>query len=284
MLNLEDLYIFDCEVYAFDNVWVFKNALTSEYTLIHNDNESVMAFIQNRPLLVGYNNKHYDRFILQACLMDMTPPEVKRISDMIIVDEIPGWNIPVLQTDGGFGFRVRQFDLMDDTQAGTSLKAIEGHLGMDIRETTVPFDIDRPLTKAELDEVFFYCKHDVDTTHILYQLREVYIANKLTLAKEKGIELDKALYMTNAKLTAAYLDATLKKHNDEREYVFPSNILWEYIPQEVRDFFDRIHDKSIPDNVLFNSKLDIMVGDCPTKLGFGGIHGAIPKYQEEGDL
>jgi hypothetical protein len=88
--------------------------------------------------------------------------------------------------------------------------------------------------------------------------------------------------MTNAKLTAAYLDARREvEFNDEREYKYPENLRREYIPQEVFDFFDRLYDKSIPDDELFKSKLNITVGECPVTLGFGGIHGAIPFHREE---
>ena len=275
---LDNLYVFDCEVFAYDWVFVFTNVHTGEHTVMHNDNEAVMAFMQEKPLIAGYNNKDYDQFILKAVLVGMTPEEIKRVNDLLIEHELTGWNIPELRDCGVY---LDQFDLMDDTQQGTGLKDIEGHLGMNIQETTVDFTIDRPLTEAELQEVIDYCKHDVDATHVLLQLRQTYINNKLTLGREKGLEPAKALYMTNAKLTAAYLDASMKEHDDEREYVFPDDILWEYIPDEVRAFFDRIHDMSIPSAVLFKQMLDIMVGDCKTRLAWGGIHGAIPHYREE---
>lgn len=277
VILLDNLFIFDCEVFAYDWVFVFKDRATRERTIVHNDNEAVMEFMRNSPLLVGFNNKNYDQFILKAVLVGMSPEEIKRVNDLIIVEGIPGWQIPELRDSVYFD----QFDLMDDTQQGTGLKDIEGHLGMNIQETTVDFEIDRPLTDEELDEVIYYCKHDVDATEVLLDLREVYVANKLTLGREKGLSPAKALYMTNAKLTAAYLDATMREHDDEREYVFPDNILWEYIPAEVREFFGRIHDSSIPSPVLFKQYLDIMVGDCNTRLAWGGIHGAIPNYREE---
>ena len=34
---------------------------------------------------------------------------------------------------------------------------------MSVKESSVPFDIDRPLTPEEKAETEFYCKHDVDT-------------------------------------------------------------------------------------------------------------------------
>jgi hypothetical protein len=34
-------FIFDCEVFAFDWLFVFKDLDSGEYTVIHNDNEAV---------------------------------------------------------------------------------------------------------------------------------------------------------------------------------------------------------------------------------------------------
>ena len=275
---MDNLFIFDCEVFAFDWLFVFKHKATGEYTVIHNDNEAVKQFMEQEPLLAGFNNKHYDQFILKAVLADYTPEEVKVVNDFIIVQGHEGWEYPDLRESRIY---FDQYDLMDDCQMGLSLKAIEAHLGMDIRETTVSFNLDRPLTPEELEEVIFYCKHDVDATDKLDDLRQGYLSSKLTLGKEKGIYPAKALYMTNAKLTAAYLDAEPKPHYDEREYQYPATLLRQYIPQEVFAFFDRLKDMTIPNEVVFKEKLEIMVGDCPCTIAYGGIHGAIPCYQEE---
>lgn len=274
----DNLFIFDCEVFAFDWLFVFKNKVTKEKTRIWNDNEAVKQFMAQEPLLVGFNNKHYDQFILRAVLSDYTPEEVKQVNDFIIVQGHEGWEHPGLR-DSGIYFD--QYDLMDDCQMGLSLKAIEAHLGMDIRETTVSFNIDRPLTEEEKAEVEFYCDHDVDATDELDDLRQGYLGNKLALGREKNIYPAKALYMTNAKLTAEFLDAEPKPHYDEREYVYPSKLLRQYIPQEVFGFFDRLKDMSIPNEVVFKEKLEITVGDCPCTIAYGGIHGAIPCYKEE---
>lgn len=274
-------FIFDCEVFAHDWLFVFKEKSTGEYTMIWNDNEAVEQFMQQEPLLAGFNNKHYDQFILKAVLCGFSPEEIKEVNDFIIVGGHEGWEYAPLRECRVF---FDQYDLMDDCQMGLSLKAIEAHLGMDIRETTVSFEIDRPLTEDEKREVEFYCRHDVDATDKLDDLRQGYLSSKLTLGKEKGIYPAKALYMTNAKLTAAYLDAEQKPHYDEREYQYPPKLLREYIPQEVFDFFERLKDKRIPDEVVFKEKLDLMVGDCPCTVAYGGIHGAIPCYREEGEI
>ncbi len=270
-------YIFDCEVFAYDWLFVFKEIKSGEYTIIHNDNEAIKEFMSHDPLLAGFNNKHYDQFILKAILADATPEQVKEVNDFIIAQGEIGWQHPIIQEHKSY---FDQFDLFDDCQVGLSLKAIEAHLGMDIRESEVDFNIDRPLTAEELEETIFYCKHDVDATEKLYKLRKGYLENKLTLGRAKGIPDKKALYMTNAKLTAAYLDAQPKEHNDERKYVYPDNLLREYIPDEVFEFFNRLYDPNLSDEEVFSSKLNFNIGYCQVTLGYGGIHGAIPCYRE----
>lgn len=275
-----DIFIFDCEVFAHDWLFVFKEIATGEYTVIHNDNDAVVAFMERNPFLGGFNNKHYDNFILKGVMCGLTPEQIKEINDLIIVEEVNGWDIPVLRE-----YRVYfdSFDLMDDCQVGLSLKAIEAHLGIPIEETKVDFNITHRLSEKELQETIYYCKYDVDATEKLYHLRQAYLKNKVTLGKARNLTDRQAMYMTNAKLTSVYLKAQKpeKPWNDERNYQYPEKLLRQYIPQGVFDFFDRMKDDRIPNDELFSSKLEIMVGVCPCTIAYGGIHGAIPTYVEE---
>ena len=272
------MYIFDCEVFRYDWLFIFKEVETGEYTIIHNDSEAISAFMDDgSKLIAGFNNKGYDNYILKAIMCGADNETVKEINDFIIQGH-EGWNHPFIQNNRCY---FDSFDLMDDTQQGLSLKAIEAHLGIDIEESSVDFALDRSLTEEELEMTIHYCKHDVDCTEILFRLRENYLSNKLMLARIKGIDDTRALYMTNAKLTAAYLDANkTEEFTDERQYTYPDNLLRQYIPQEVFAFFDNLHNSSIPDEELFVSKYDFKIGDCECTIGFGGIHGAIPTYRE----
>lgn len=270
---------YDCEVFAHEWLVTFKDKETGRYTRIWNDNDALCECISDDCIYIGFNSKHYDQFIIKAIVAGFTPEEVKRVNDYIIQGG-QGWECPLLED---VYLRFNNVDIRDDMQVGLSLKAIEGHLGLPIQESNVSFDIDRPLTEAERRETEFYCDHDVDTTEMIVDLRKDYLKNKINLGKLAGISDVKAMSMTNAKLTAAVLKATPKKHDDERDYVYPNNLRREFIPQEVFDFFDRMKDKSIPDDELFKGKLEITIGECPVTLGFGGIHGAIPNLIWEGN-
>ena len=265
---------YDCEVFSHDWIVVFKDKETGIFTVVHNDNEVLRSCISEDAIYIGFNSKHYDQYIIKGICADFSPQELKQLNDYIIAGN-QGWQYPLLN---GFYFSFNNVDIRDDTQQGLSLKAIEGHMGISIQETEVDFNLDRPLTQEELDQTIFYCKHDVDATEKLTEIRKDYLKNKINLGRMAGLTDTKAMAMTNGKLTAAMLKATAQKHDDERQYVYPDNLRREYIPQEVFDFFDRMYDPNISDAEYFKSKLEISVGECPVTIGFGGIHGAIPNY------
>ena len=265
---------YDCEVFSHDWIVVFKDKETGIFTVVHNDNEALRSCISEDAVYIGFNSKHYDQYIIKGICADFSPQELKQLNDYIINGN-QGWQYPLLN---GFYFSFNNVDIRDDTQQGLSLKAIEGHMGISIQETEVDFNLDRPLTQEELEQTIFYCKHDVDATEKLTDIRKDYLKNKINLGRMAGLTDTKAMAMTNGKLTAAMLKATAQKHDDERQYVYPDNLRREYIPQEVFDFFDRMYDPNISDAEYFKSKLEISVGECPVTIGFGGIHGAIPNY------
>ena len=270
------LYAFDIETFAHDWMIVFKDIAEDKFTVFHNDNYGVKQFATEDKVFVGFNSKHYDAHILKAVICGADNRLVKEINDFIIAGNL-GWDHWFLKENRAW-FNV--FDIRDDMQIGMSLKAIEGHLGMNIEETSVPFDIDRKLTEQELAEVIAYCKYDVDMVVELVKLRKSYLQGKLALGRMKGIPDARSLYATNAKMTAMFLDAKQVPRFDERECVYPDNLNRDRIPKEVFEFFDRMHDPELSDDEVFKSKLEFQLQDMPCVVGYGGIHGALPNYME----
>lgn len=271
------LVTFDCEVFAYDWLVVFKDKESGRYTVVHNNNEELKQCINDDTIYFSFNGKHYDQFIIKAIAAGFTPEEVKAVNDYIVGGG-QGWECPMLRD---FYFRFNSVDIKDDTQMGLSLKAIEGHLGLSVEESTVPFDIDRALTEDELKKTVKYCIHDVDTTERLVELRKDYLKTKLNLGKRAGIPEVKALSATNAKLTAMMLRAERKEWNDGRAYVYPENLDISVIPKPVLDFFETIHDLTIPDEELFKTSFEIVIGGMLVKYAWGGVHGSLTCYHEE---
>ena len=272
------IIVTDCEVFKYDWIAVFLDTSTLTYSVFHNDNDGVRDYMsQPDVIFCGFNNKHYDNHILKAICCGAPPELIKQLNDFIIVQERSGWEHWFLRQNR---FWFDSFDLMDDTQVGTSLKHCEAHLNLAIEETEVDFQLDRPLTPEEIASTIHYCKYDVAMTAKLLTLRKGYLEAKLNVGRSIGLPDTKSLYMTNARLTAAALQATATERYDERDYVYPDNLDKSLIPPEVLRFFDRMQDKSITDKELFSSKLSLMVDGAEAVIGFGGIHHAQPNYSE----
>lgn len=282
------IYIYDIEVFSYD--WLIKARRPepgSPFITIWNDNARVREFLSQADIVLGgFNNKHYDNWIVTTMVEGGSNIEVKRHNDFIIEGGDP-WAFPFIQYKR---LPCPTFDLRDDIpDKGLSLKAIEGNLKLPIVESSVPFDIDRPLTPEERAEVERYCEYDVNSTVRLYEARKAdYIDAKLLVAEMYNVPPAEALGLTNAKLSARVLEAKAVKRSDERDYVIPDNIDTSLIPKVVLDFFLQIRDPSIPDAKLFGTgkqgskgmTLDLILrtsyGSCPVTYAWGGVHGAKP--------
>ena len=259
--------------------------------MIHNDNYRLRAFLDQPDIVIGgFNNKHYDDWVVLTMILGGSNIEVKRHNDFIIGGGGP-WAFPFIQFQKK---PFQSFDLRDDiADKGLSLKAVEGNLNLPIVESSVSFDIDRPLTPEELDEVIRYCKTDVDATVRLYKERSEYITSKKVVGSMYGVPEAEALGLTNAKLSARVLNAKGVKRDDERDYRLPDCLDPELIPEKILAFFMQIRDLSIPDTKLFGTGkqgskgetfkcwIETSSGRCPVTYAWGGVHGAKPAFTAE---
>lgn len=274
------IIVFDIEVFQYDWFVIFFDFSNRTWAVYHNDNAGVRNYIRSSDaVFFGFNNKHYDDAIVKAIACDASPALVKEISDFIIEEDRPSWEHWFIQKNR---FWFNSCDLMDDTRVGTSLKHIEAHLGLNIEETQVDFNINRPLTPAEIESTIFYCKWDIMATARLLTLRKNYLDCKIQLGRMCGLSDARALYLTNARLTAKFLGATKVERFDGREYEYPANMRTELIPRPILDFFNLLQDSSISDSKLFKMKLEKFdIGGCPCTYAWGGVHGSLSQYFEE---
>lgn len=285
--------IYDIEVFSDDWIVDFRDPeIEDSHVVIHNDNFHLKAFLEQPDLVIGgFNNKHYDDWIILTMILGGSNVEVKRHNDFIISGG-NGWEFPFIQYQKK---PFNSFDLRDDiADKGLSLKAVEGNLHLPIVESSVPFDIDRPLTPEELEEVIAYCKNDVDATCRLYQERKTdYIDSKILVSQMYGVPIEEGIGLTNAKLSARVLNAKHESRDDERDYHVPECLDQDLIPAKILDFFMQIRDLSIPATKLFGTgkqgskgmTLDVWVetasGRCPVTYAWGGVHGAKPAFTAE---
>ena len=285
-------YIYDIEVYSYNWFVGFKRPEPgSNSIIIHNDIARLREFLSQPGIILGsFNGKHYDDYVMKTMINGGSNYHVKKHNDHIIGGGAP-WEYNPFNYDEMMFKRLPcpTFDLRDDiADPGTSLKSIEGNLRRKIVECKVPFDLDRPLTEEEIEEVKKYLNEDLDGTIALYlERKENYLDAKILIGEMYNVPPEEALGLTNAKLCARILGAKPKKFNDERDYVIPDNIDTNLIPKIILDFFLQIRDKSIPDAKLFGAgkgskgmTLDLILktsyGSCPVTYAWGGVHGAKP--------
>ena len=178
----DDVWFWDMEVFPHDWMLCALSAKTGEK--VYFDTRGMFGKDQlvdwlnaEHPLLVGYNCKHYDSYILKAILAGGSPEDVYAVSQAIIVEGRQGWEIQM-----GFIVMPNIVDLMLDLPTMPSLKMIEGNLRMSIEESSVSFDTERP-SDSQWEDVEEYCWHDVEALVPLYKAREDYLNAKETLAE-----------------------------------------------------------------------------------------------------
>lgn len=220
----------------------------------------------------GYNIKRYDMIIAKCIIMGFTPRKVYIASEILIDDNKTG----VAQKDAEhiriasfikFGFNEGEGyqDLMDDSDKG--LKDKECSLGMDIRETTVPFN--KPnLTEAEKKEIIFYCKHDVYALHVVYWcVSKGYVDTKIDLCKSFGLPLKTGYTNTNANLCGKVLEAQRVHGTTIKD---PTITIRD---EKLRDYFEKWVPKDVYQHLLTSqrSRRAIIYNNL-VSIGDGGLH------------
>jgi len=255
------------EVFKYDWLVVIINPIEKSVTRIVNDPEALKDYFyaHDKEIWIGYNNRRYDQYIMKAILLGMNPKEV---NDWIIRDNKPGWQYSSLFNK----ISMINFDTM--LRMDTGLKSLEAFMGNDIRETSVPFDIDRPLTKEEIEQTFFYCNHDVEQTIEVWLARKAEFDAAMGLVKIFDLPLT---YMgkTGAQRVAKILGGKGRKFDDEFEFPIVDTLrLKKY--RAVRDWYRN------PENHDYKKKQKVMIAGVEHTLAWGGLHGAIKKYYGEG--
>ena len=278
MVKVAGMIFYDFEVFAHDWLVVFIDMDAEQETVIHNNSEQLTRMYEGHKntIWAGYNNKHYDQYIYKGIMLGMDP---KAINDWIIVQHKEGW-----QFSRAFNtIPMIQYDCMPNPPVG--LKTLESFLGSDVRETEVPFNIDRPLTQEELDQTIYYCRHDVEETIKVFMQRiDVFEAMKgIVEAFPDKVDLSD-IGDSEARITAKVLGCVKHDWTDEFEWEFePCIQLKKY--HYVMDWFadlreearrlDLAHADPFVKKVWYKQQaFPTDIAGVPHNFGFGGLHGA----------
>ena len=227
-------------------------------------------------VICGYNIKRYDLIIAKCVFSSFTPRKLKIANDILINSDLAAVDAEHMRIASflKFGWNGAQAwqDLLDDSDK--SLKDKECSLGMDIRETTVPFD-KTDLTEKDKADIIFYCKHDVYALHVLYYTTsKAYIDTKVQLCKTFGLT-DKLAYVnTNANLSGLVLAAN-RIHGTT--IIDPTLTIRD---EKLKAYIDEWLPEDIKTHLLTKVEgLTFKLFDNEVSIGDGGLHSVydVPK-------
>lgn len=267
------MIFYDFEVFRYDWLVVFKE--NDNFIVIKNDIKELKDFIKKKEksILIGFNNYHYDDIILAGLLVDRNPYELSK--------EIMKNNNPKLRLN------MITLDVMQELPLGVGLKSSQGNMGESIVETPIDFNLNRKLTETEINNVVKYCKNDVNSTIELFNKRADYFQAKFEIVNEFNLPIQ------NVKKTRAVLSSKVLKcqkvaiPNDRLYIDYAEPLNWNIIPKEIKDFFKQCeYDYKCGGDYkeIESRKLKIDIAGVPHIYGFGGLHGAIEKYNASGNF
>ena len=251
------LNFYDFEVFMCDWMVVIINPIENTKEVIVNDRKALKRYYNQHKdeFWVGYNSRNYDTYILKSILLDMNP---KKVNDKIIMQGMKGWQI---------SDEFRDIDLLDFdiAPAMQGLKQLEGFMGNDIKETTVPFDLGRELTRPEITETIKYCMNDVEQTIEVFRKRKTEYDAQMDLINTFHLDIER-ISSTKAQLSAKIIGCEKQERDDEFDLqIVPILKLDKY--KYVQDWFEN------PRNYNYSNSLETEVCGIPHVFGWGGLHG-----------
>jgi DNA polymerase len=268
--GVNGLLFYDFEVFKYDWLVVVMDMTAKKTHVIINSPEELEALYKAniKEIWVGFNSRHYDQYILKAILCGFDP---KKVNDYIITKGNPGWKFSSLFRQ----FPLWNYDVMLNTDVG--LKSFEGFMGNDIKETSVPFNIDRKLTPEEIAETVKYGKHDVEQTVQVFLKRTEEFNTMMYFIKHFGLSMD-YISKTKAQLAAEILGGNRKGADFDDEFQFPIlDCLHLNKYKHIAEWYAN------PENHDYSKKQDKqIVAGVEHTFAWGGGHGARAKYSADG--
>lgn len=281
--------IYDVEVFKYNSMVVFKN-LEGETVRVFSSSldglgeyidkgiikgqgyEDLAEFIKDKTL-IGYNNYSYDDYILYA----MTQVKEGAFDHSVLKE----WNDSIIHKGSTVNMAkvtnktIDVYQQIDISRPG--LKKVEGNMGLSIVESSVPFDIDRPLTPAENLETLKYCEYDVLSTLRVYEMRGDYFSSKKAIVDmmEDDSLKERALKWN----TTSIVGQLLRPKRALRAGVHVKDEFLANVDGEVRDMWNELYttiDFKFNKRKVIKNEFNNVI-----EFGWGGLHGAPKGFVED---
>lgn len=230
-------------------------------------NKICELMLEKDTVLCGYNIKNYDLIIANGIYQGFSPQYIKILNDLIIIPDCEMknkeyWRMNALKKKKMP--KVIYQDFMDDN-TGT-LKEKEAIFGLDIKESTVPFDKEH-LTEDDIKDMTKYNIHDVYSVMVVYtKSMKFYVDNKLAVGRKFNIP-EKECYMnTNARLVSRALGAKRTEFSD-------ANDIEIFLPDKIKRYcYDNMPSKILDQLRTNTNTFTVKLFNNDVSYGNGGIH------------
>lgn len=213
------LHFYDFECFKYDWLVVFINPINKTKEVIVNDKDKLQEYYDKfkDEIFIGFNSRGYDQFIFKGILCDFDP---YKITDFIINKGKNGYQFSRIFSQ----MQLYNYDVYKGV-TDYGLKTLECFMGNNIKETSVPFNLDRKLTQSEINETIKYCTHDVEQLIEVFLLRKDEFDTHLSMIKEFKLPLSN-INKTTAQLNAVIMNAQKpnRKRDDDYDFYLPDTL------------------------------------------------------------
>lgn len=262
------MVFYDVETFKYDALVTFKDIDKNILKQYHNDFTGLHTFIKDK-ILVSFNGYSYDDVILTGMLSGYSNHQLKNLNDRIIGGE----RITNINKD------IESLDVFREIDASRpSLGRIQANMGETILESSVPFDIDRPLTDEELEETWKYNEFDVDMVIEIYKIRKhQYFDPKKILLDRLNKPYAKRWNTTTISANLLLGNKPLVKWSDVRV----PEVMLDMVPLEVKNMWEEANSIGMK---LKTKTVTISEFDNDITFAYGGLHGEHKTIKEIKDV
>lgn len=171
------------------------------------------------------------------------------------------------------------WDILND-RVLYSLKEAEGFLGLQISETEVDFNLDRPLTQEERELTEKYNRADLDATW--EEVKEQIPHLKIRVALMSEYKMPKEIISkTNQFITGEILGGQYRNYKDQKQPYDPSIAPIEINNPEYHKALEMFTDC---EEIDYKAKTKIDICGVEHVIAIGGLHGARKNFIYHGEI
>lgn len=205
------VFLLDTECYP--NYWLlkfrdFKSGITLDFELIGESSRfeqhivARLAQIFQVVTVISFNGNNYDVPMILAAMQGYTAADLKRQNDMIIVNGLKPWELPLPRWQPA-----DHIDIMEVIPGQGSQKVYAGRIHSKTMRD-LPYDPAMHLTFEQMQQVSEYCGNDLQVLGELYTAVQPQLDMRVSLGERYGLDLRSK---SDAQVAEAVLRARCEK-------------------------------------------------------------------------